>query len=317
MTGTQIGTNVHDVSARNLYDAVLHAEAAGIPAFWLTTGAGPDALTVLAAAAPATRQIALGTSIVPTFPRNPVVVAQQALDIATLSDSRFTLGLGPSHGNTMLTRYGVPYERPLEHLREFVTIVRGLLRGEEVRFVGNRFRLEAKLARGAAVPVITSALRVNAFELAGEIADGAVSWLCPARYLRDVATPALARGAERGGRARPPLIGQVFLALTTVESELHAAVARSLAHYPRWPNYQEMFAAAGLPEARGGEWTASMIDATVIHGDPERCERQLDAFIAMAGCERLVVSVLAAGADPGAAVRHSLDWIGEYCARRA
>lgn len=313
---TEIGTSVHDANARNLFDAILYAERAGVPAFWLTTGAGPDALTVFAAAAPATQRICLGTAVVPTFPRNPVVVAQQALDIATLAPDRFRLGLGPSHAPTITTRYGLPYERPLEHLREFVSIVKGLLAGETVKFSGKRFQLEASLSRGANVPVIVSALRAGAFELAGELTDGAVTWLCPARYIRDVGLPAMTRGAQRAGRARPTLVGQVFLALTADETELRTAVDRSLTYYPRWPNYQEMFAAAGLPEAREGKWSQAMVDATVIHGDEAACARQLDEFIAIAGCERIVVSVLTVGADPGASVKRALDWIGRYASSR-
>jgi len=310
----EIGTSVHVGNAKNLFDAILHAESAGVPAFWLTTGAGPDAMTVFAAAAPATSRIRMGTAVVPTFPRNPVVVAQQSVDIASLAPGRFRLGLGPSHAPTIQTRYGIPYERPLEHLREFVAIVKGLLAGETVRFAGKRYTLEATLASGADVPLMVSALRAGSFELAGEITDGAITWLCPARYIRDVAMPAMVRGAERAGRARPPMIGQVFLALTQDEAELHAAVERSLTYYPRLPNYQEMFAAAGLPEAREARWSQAMIDATVIHGDESACARKLDAFIEVAGCEHLIVSVLATGADLQASIRRSIDWIGRYAA---
>jgi len=308
----EIGTSVHVGNAKNLFDAILHAESAGVPAFWLTTGAGPDAMTVFAAAAPATSRIRMGTAVVPTFPRNPVVVAQQSVDIASLAPGRFRLGLGPSHAPTIQTRYGIPYERPLEHLREFVAIVKGLLAGETVRFAGKRYTLEATLASGADVPLMVSALRAGSFELAGEITDGAITWLCPARYIRDVAMPAMVRGAERAGRARPPMIGQVFLALTQDEAELRAAVERSLTYYPRLPNYQEMFAAAGLPEAREARWSQAMIDATVIHGDESACARKLDAFIEVAGCEHLIVSVLATGADLQASIRRSIDWIGRY-----
>jgi|LauGreDrversion4_2_1035121.scaffolds.fasta_scaffold38196_4 F420-dependent oxidoreductase-like protein len=312
----EIGTSVHLPSAKGLLDAIVHAESVGIPAFWLTTGAGPDALTVFAAAAPATRSIRMGTAVVPTFPRNPVVVAQQSLDIASLAPGRFRLGLGPSHAPTIQNRYGLPYERPLEHLREFVAIVKGLLAGGTVRFAGKRYTLEATLSSGADVPIMVSALRAGSFELAGEITDGAITWLCPARYIRDVGMPAMARGAERAGRARPPMIGQVFLALTESEAELHAAVERGLTYYPRLPNYQEMFAAAGLPEAREGRWSQAMIDATVIHGDESACAAKLDAFLETAGCEHLIVSVLATGSDQSLSIRRSLDLIGRYATAR-
>ncbi|MEO7403732.1 MAG: LLM class flavin-dependent oxidoreductase, partial [Burkholderiales bacterium] len=140
MARSNIGANIHDRNAASMLASIRHADRAGVPAMWITTGAGPDALTVFAAAAAVTERVRLGTAIVPTFPRNPVVVGQQAADIAAIAPGRFTLGLGASHAPTMEGRYGVAYSRPLEHLREFVTIVRGLLAGEEVTFDGARFK---------------------------------------------------------------------------------------------------------------------------------------------------------------------------------
>ena len=127
----------------------------------------------------------------------------------------------------------------------------------------------------ADVPVIISALRAGSFELAGEIAAGAVTWVCPAPYLRDVAMLALVCGAASGGRARPKLIAHAFLTLTTDAGELSRGIAEFLTHYPNLRNYQEMFVAAGMPEAREGKWSPAMIDAVVLHGDPAACERKV------------------------------------------
>lgn len=309
MANPRIGGNVHERDARDILAAIRHADAVGVPAMWQTTGAGPDGLTVFAAAAACTSRVRMGTAIVPTFPRNPVVVAQQAVDIASLAPGRFTLGLGPSHANTMQERYGVEYLRPLEHLREFVAIVKGLVAGDEVRFEGRRFRLQAKLARGADVPVIISALRAGSFELAGEATDGAVTWLCPARYLRDVALPALERGAARAARTRPRIVGQAFIALTTDAAALRTAVEANLPHYPRWPNYQEMFVAAGHPEARDGRWSDAMIASTVLHGDDATVARAVETFMAVAGVDELILSTLPVGDDRAAATRRTLDFI--------
>jgi F420-dependent oxidoreductase-like protein len=292
-----------------MLSAIQYAERAGLPAVWLTTGAGPDALTIFAAASCSTQRIRLGTAIVPTFPRHPVVVAQQAADIGNLAPDRLTLGLGPSHAPAMEGRYGIAYARPLEHVREFVNIVKPLLAGEQVNFAGNRFKVNAKLAFGADVPVIISALRAKSFELAGEIADGAVTWLCPAPYLRDVALPALAKGAVIGGRRRPKLVAHAFLAMTTDAGDLSRGISESLSHYPQLRNYQEMFAAAGLPEAREGKWSPAMIDAVVLHGDSDTCQRKVREFMDVSGAEELILSVMATGTDRTASVHHTLDWI--------
>jgi len=310
MANPRWGVSFHASNARESLELIRTAEASGVAKVWLTTGAGPDALTVLAAATAVTERIALGTSIVPSFPRHPVVVAQQAADIASMAPARLTLGVGPSHAPVIEQRYGIAYHRPLEHLREFVTIVKGLLAGEEVRHQGKRFGLTAKLNHGADTPVIISALRAGSFELAGECADGAVSWLCPATYLRDVALPALARGAQRSSRSRPKLIGHAFVALTEDRAALHTAAASSLAHYPRYTNYQEMFVAAGFPEARSGGWSDAMLTATVFSGSDAECERQAAEFVRTSGCDELILSVLPVGPDRVATIRSVLGWVG-------
>ncbi len=290
--------------------AIRQAEASGVPATWLTTGAGPDAMTVFAAAASVTQRIRMGTAIVPTFPRHPVVVAQQAADIAQIAPGRFTLGVGPSHAPAIEPRFGIPYVKPLEHVREFVTITKALLRGEEVDFDGKRYRVHGKIAYAADVPVIASALRSGSFELAGEIADGAVTWLCPAPYLRDVALPAMDRGAAKAGRSRPRLVAHAFVALTTEGAALERGVQDVLSDYPKRHNYQEMFVAAGLAEAREGKWSPGMIEAVVLHGDEMACAKKVEAFLSVSGADEIILSVLPIGSDRAASLQRTLDWIG-------
>jgi F420-dependent oxidoreductase-like protein len=309
MALSQVGIAIHKPSAAAILQTIVEAEAAGIPAVWLTTGAGPDALTVFAAAAVSTRHARMGTAIVPTFPRHPLAVAQQAADIAQLASGRFVLGLGPSHAAIIEGRYGIAYRQPLGHLREFVTVVKGLLSGAQTDFEGKHFNVHAKLNYGAQVPVIISALRATAFELAGEIADGAVTWLCPASYLRDTALPALERGGARAGKARPKLIAHAFLALTSDSTELKQGVDEFLIHYPRLTNYQEMFAAAGYPEARRGAWSPGMIEAVVLHGPEDQCREKLESFMRTSGCDETILSIMLVGADRDAALERALQWV--------
>jgi alkanesulfonate monooxygenase SsuD/methylene tetrahydromethanopterin reductase-like flavin-dependent oxidoreductase (luciferase family) len=160
------------------------------------------------------------------------------------------------------------------------------------------------------VPIIISALRAGSFELAGEISDGAVSWLCAAPYLRDAALPALERGAARHSRARPPLIAHAFLALTTDAGELQRGVNEFLPHYPRLTNYQEMFAAAGYPEARQSTWSDRMVEAVVLHGTEDACRRKVETFMQTSGCDEIILSIMLVGADRDAALQRALKWVG-------
>jgi len=310
MALNRIGIVIHQPTAAAILRTIVEAEAAGVSNVWLTTGAGADALTVFAAAASKTQSVTMGTAIVPTFPRHPLVVAQQTADIAQLAPNRFVLGLGPSHAAVMEGRYGIAYLQPLSHLREFVTVVKALLSGTQADFEGEHFKVHAKLDYGAQVQVVTSALRAPAFALAGELSEGAVTWLCPPAYLRDTALPALERGATRQGRARPKLIAHAFVALTSDPVELQQGVTEFLQRYPRLTNYQEMFAAAGYPEARQGAWSAGMVEAVVLHGTDDQCSKKLESFIRTSGCDEIILSMMLVGADRDGALRRTLQWAG-------
>src|SRR6478609_8572900 len=108
--------------------AIERAEARGVPAAWSTVGgAAADAVTLFAAAAVRTTRIGLGTSIVPTYPIHPIKLVSQALALDGLAPGRFRLGVGPSHRPTIEGSFGLPMGKPLDHLREYVTILRDLL----------------------------------------------------------------------------------------------------------------------------------------------------------------------------------------------
>lgn len=305
-----VGAAVHEPTAKDALLAIQEADRLGVPEVWLTTGAAADALVVLAAAAVTTTSVRLGTAIVPTFPRHPLVVAQQAADLAQLAPGRFTLGLGPSHGSSIEGRYGLSYQRPLEHLREFVSVVKGALTGEAADFEGRRFNVHGRLAYTADLPVMVSALRERSFELAGEIADGAITWVCPAPYLRRVALPALKWGAEKNDRPVPPLVGHAFVCLATERASVRQAANQGMAGYPRLPNYVAMFQAAGFPEADRGAWSDPMLDEVLIWGEARQAADKVQRFIETSGVDRLILSILPPpGEDREAATRRSLQWV--------
>ncbi len=302
-----VGVAIHERTVRDTLAVIRRAEALGVAAVWLTTTAlGPDALTVFAAAAVQTERIKLGTAIVPTYPRHPLVVAQQALVLSQLAPGRFRLGIGPSHRPAIEGIFGIPFERPLEHLRAYATILRQALQTGSVDYEGAGYRVRGQIADPPNVPVLLSALRPASYTLAGEIADGAISWVTPAAFLRDVARPALLAGAARRSDGRRPiLVGHAF----AVVSEDEAAVAREarqrLAGYARLPFYQEMFAAAGFPEARQGQLPEALVASVVLSGDESAVAAGLRGFLA-AGLDELIVSLLPVGADRQASVDRTL-----------
>ena len=119
-----------------------------IQAAWLTTGgAALDALTVFAAVAVKTERIMLGTCITPTWPRHPIVAVQQVQVLAGLAPGRFRLGLGPSHKPSMEQMYGFDFKAPLTNLREYVQIVKSLLREGSVEFDGRHYHAHGQIAQ--------------------------------------------------------------------------------------------------------------------------------------------------------------------------
>jgi F420-dependent oxidoreductase-like protein len=306
-----IGVVVSAPDSPGILAGIEHAEQLGIPAAWLTTGGtGLDALTLYAAAAVRTSHIRLGTSITPILPRHPLVVVQQVQVLAQLAPGRFRLGLGPSHRPTMEATFGFDFRAPLGHLREYVQIVKTLLQRGSVDFDGRYYQAHGQIRTPVDAPVMASALQRKSFELCGEETDGAISWVCPGVYLRDVALPAMRAGAEKAGRPVPPLLAHAPVCVHDKPDEVRAAAQQQLANYVRLPFYVQMLTAAGFPEAASGTWSDAMIEAVVLSGEESRVADRLQGLFAL-GATEILVSPLAAGSDRAASLERTLRLVAD------
>lgn len=301
-----IGLHVVGRTAVETLDGIVRAEARGIAAVWLTTGGvAPDGLTILAAAAVRTERVLMGTAITPTFPRHPLVAVQQALAIAQLAPGRFRLGIGPSHKPTMEGMFGIPFEKPLTHLRAYLDVLNRTLHDGAVERDEEPFRVQARLAAPVDIPVFASALQPRSFELCGEVADGAITWMCPLAYVRDVALPALRRGAEKAGRPLPKLIVHVPVAVSEDAAAVRDAARQQLGFYMRVPSYARMSAQAGFPEAADSGLSDAHVDALVAHGDEAHVAERLREWLAI-GADEIIVAPVAAGEDRGASIERTV-----------
>lgn len=268
-------------------------DEAGVQTAWQTAGGTrPDSTTLMAAAAVTTNAIRLGTSIVPTYPRHPTVLANQAKVIESLAPGRLRLGVGPSHRPTVEGRLGIPMGKPLTHLREYVTVLRGLLKDEDVDFHGEYFNVSMPGSPDpapVAPEVLVSALSENAFRLGGEIADGAISWVAPVPYLVGTALPALEEGAAKANRAAPPIIAHVPVAVTRDRSSALKASSTMFGAYGSLPFYAKMFAAAGVPVGADNRTSPEAIDVLTVSGSPDEIRTRLEAIIAQ-GIGELLIS---------------------------
>jgi F420-dependent oxidoreductase-like protein len=265
-----VGIQLSFRDPRELIDAIRQAEDQGVDAVWLPQGGvSPDTMMLLAAASMITSTIKFGTSILPTWPRAPIFMAQQVMALDALAPGRFRLGIGPSTQAAMGPLYGVEWREPMTQLREYLTIIRSFLHDGTVDFHGKFAGARVRLRDTIDVPVMASALSPGAFRVCGEAADGAISWMCPWPYLRDIALPALREGAEKAGREPPPLIAHVPVCIETETDVARAAVQDQVGAYGTFPVYQAMFARAGFPDTATG-FPPELIDVLVAHGTEDQ-----------------------------------------------
>jgi len=284
------------IEAKNAMDAlkkVGEAESAGVRQVWMTVpGSGNvDTLTFFAAAVTQTNRIRLGTSILPVYTRHPLVVASQALAVNDLAPGRLRLGLGTSHRHIIEQVYGLSMETPLAYLKEYVAVLRGALWEGETNFHGKFFNVTTTLPRKAHIPLLVSALGVNAFRVAGEISDGVISWMCPTPYLLEKALPSFRSGAEALNRPIPPLIAHVQVALSDETSLTREAMRRKILFYMRSPFYLNMFSEAGFPVVNNESMLDRLGASLLLSGNEETLKPRLLELL-VNGLDELLVAIV-------------------------
>lgn len=304
MKNLTIGLHMAARDGKGALEQIVAAEQAGIDVAWMTCGnVAPDPLAVFSAAALQTGRIEFGTCIIPTFPRHPMALAQSAIVVDSLAPGRLRLGVGPSHEPAMRATWGLDFVRPLEHLREYVTILNACFKEGEVDFDGKRLQGHAKFAGPSDIRVMVSALRHNAFSLAGELTEGGISWVTPPEHIRDVAVPALEAGAAKAGRAgAPPAVVHVPMVVSTDAEAVYRQAVAQMGFYQRLPFYQAMWVEAGYEDAAGTEFTKTMFNALVIHGSEQQVADRI-AMLPSFGASEIIAMPLLLEGEPEAKAR--------------
>jgi len=156
---------------------------------------------------------------------------------------------------------------------------------------GTFFKITTSFPRQAQIPLLISALGEKAFRLAGEVADGAISWVCPVPYLLDTALPALRAGAQAHHRPAPPLVAHIPVAMSTDEAAVQGAAMQRISFYTKAPFYAHMFAAAGFPSAAAGSGVDALVKALVVAGDQAQVKKRLGEAIA-SGLDELLLMLV-------------------------
>jgi F420-dependent oxidoreductase-like protein len=252
-------------SLETALDRVRLAEQLGYHSVYTTHLAGRDSLTVLAAYANVTESVQLGTGVLPIYSRTPVATAQQAVTIDEIAGGRLTLGIGVSHRVTVENWYGARIDKPVTEMRDYVAVLRAMLAGEdppESEKFSTRFHFLGVQPR-ADMPIYVAALSPKMLELAGEIANGVVLWLCNPDYIRDVVVPHVTDGRRKAGKELDgfDIVAAVPTAVTDEVDGARATLRADLAPYFLLPFYRRMI------ERSGYEADVKLFDEAMERGD--------------------------------------------------
>jgi 5,10-methylenetetrahydromethanopterin reductase len=290
----RIGVTIRDETGEfaliRVRDQIRRAAEQGFASAWMNNIFGLDALTALAVAGSGVPGIELGTAVVPTYPRHPAALAQQARTVAAALDGRLTLGVGPSHQMVIEDMFGYRFDRPAGHTREYLSALRPLLHGQPAAVDGQQISAHITLSTPGPVPVplLLAALGPRMLRLAGELADGTVLWMTGPATVRDHIVPEITAAAQAAGRPSPRVVCILPVCVTSDPGATHAAAARLFAIYGQLPSYRAMLDREGA---------AGPADVALI-GDEEAVAGKL-SVLAAAGVTDFVAGEFAPGADAG------------------
>ena len=269
-------------------DHVVSAEKDGFDSFWSSQILGLDALTLIAIAGQRTSRIEMGTAVVPTFPRHPLALAQQALTCQAAAGGRLTLGIGVSHKPVVERRFGLEFDRPTLHMREYLSVLRQLIHEGRADFSGELFRVDAAIdVPGATpLPVLVAALGPRMLGIAGELAEGTVTWMVGLKTLKTHIAPRIIAAAANAGRPNPRICVGVPIAVTDDPKAARDKASVLFRRYGELPSYKSMLDIEG---AEGPE-------EVVVVGNEEQVEQQLHA-LAQAGATDLLAMSFTADVD--------------------
>ena len=226
-------------------------EQHGYESLWTTQlPTARDASLVLAAYASATQRVKLGTGVLPIYTRHPTAMVQMAATLDELSGGRFILGLGVSHRVTVEAMWGLHLVSPVEAMREYLTIVRSSVRDGACSFEGKHFtaRWSYLGPRREDMPIMISALNPRMLELAGELADGVVLYMCAPQYIEEHVMPPLRIGRERAGKSMDgfEIVAAVDACVTSDRAAAFETYQKTLDRYAALPFYRKAMEAGGF-----------------------------------------------------------------------
>ena len=242
------GGAVNDGTLDDMTAEATATERDGFASYWAPHIFGHDAMTALAVVATRVPRIELGTSVVPTFPRHPHAIAQQAHTVAAASGGRFTLGIGLSHKVVIENMFGLSFDKPVRHLREYLNVLMPLSRNEPANVEGEMYRVHAAVnAKGSdGFSVVVAALGEQMLRVTAALADGTLTWCTGPTTLASHTIPTITRAAEEFGRPAPRVIAALPVCVTADTGAAAERAAQTFAAYGALPSYRSMLDREGV-----------------------------------------------------------------------
>jgi F420-dependent oxidoreductase-like protein len=223
-------------------ESARRAADQGFASYWMPQIFGLDALTALAVVGREVPGIELGTAVVPTYPRHPMMLAGQALTTQAISGGRLALGIGLSHQLVIEGMFGHSFEKPVRHMREYLSVLMALVHDGTVSFQGETLRANGTLniAGATPFPVLVAALGPKMLELAGAVADGTITWMTGPATLGAHTVPTITKAAEQAGRPAPRVCVGLPVCVTDDPDGARERAGRVFAVYDSLPSYKAM-----------------------------------------------------------------------------
>ena len=281
----KIGIFGGDTAGRTIDDVVADArsaEADGFASYALPQIFALDAMGVLAVVGREVPRISLATGVVPTYSRHPLTMAQQALTVQDASGGRFVLGIGLSHQLVIEGMFGLSFDKPVRHMREYLSVLMALIHDGKASFQGETISTEASIGVEPRIPcpVLVAALGAQMLKLAGTLTDGTVTWMTGPATLASHTVPVITAAAEQAGRAAPQIAASLPVCVTSDIDAARQRAARDFQVYGFLPSYRAML------DREGAEGPADV----AIVGDESTVEKQVRA-LADAGVTEYIASV--------------------------
>lgn len=242
----------------NAVDAAValarQAADAGLRSAWFGQRFDYDSVALAGIVGREVPDIAVGTAAVPIFARHPILVSSQAQTTQAAAHGRYTLGLALGAKALVEPVFGVPHDRPIARLREFLTALRSLLEGGGVDFHGETLTAVTPMPAAVPgaqppVPVLVAAMGPQALRVTGELADGTLPFLASPKVLGEHIVPAVTSAAAKAGRPAPRIVAAVVGVVTDDVDAARQAAVQQTAFYDRVPSYQRVIELAGVSKA--------------------------------------------------------------------